>query len=108
MAVFGLGVFYGGVILGVPVVTGVAEGVHHQKKANEEANNSDRMIKFYIDCKCEADLPEAEELEGMILVVHKDRVCCASAFSFQYYLMQQLIRTGTNIITSDMVCSKRS
>ncbi|KAK8204951.1 hypothetical protein IWZ01DRAFT_81904 [Phyllosticta capitalensis] len=72
MAAFGLGVFYGGVITGIPVVTGVAEGVHHQKEQNKEAANETRMIKFYIDVYCQAKSSKAGEVDGGVVVVHRD------------------------------------
>jgi hypothetical protein len=74
MAFFGLGVFYGGVITGIPVVTGVAEGVHHQKEANKEAANETRMVKFYIDVFCEASSPKKKEVHGGMIVLKHDKV----------------------------------
>jgi uncharacterized protein (DUF1501 family) len=69
MALVALGVFYGGVITGIPVVTGVAEGVQHQKEANAEAANETRMVKFYMDAFCDSD-----EINGMIVVLKYDKV----------------------------------
>ncbi|KAI9659970.1 MAG: hypothetical protein M1821_001322 [Bathelium mastoideum] len=37
---------------GIATVTGVAEGVHHQKQQNREAANAHRMAKFYVDVFC--------------------------------------------------------
>jgi hypothetical protein len=79
MAFLGLGVFYGGVIVGVPVVTGVAEGVHHQKEQNKEAANETRMVKFWIDSICESDKSAfKDEIEGMMVVLHKNGVRLSS------------------------------
>ncbi|KIW06273.1 hypothetical protein, variant [Verruconis gallopava] len=72
MAWLGLGVFYGGVITGVPVVTGVAEGVHHQKEQNKEAANQTRMIKFFMDCYCDND-----DINGYAVVLKHDKVWLA-------------------------------
>lgn len=70
MALAALGVFYGGVITGIPVVTGVAEGVAEQKKVNAEAANETRMVKFYMDAFCDSD-----EINGMMVVLKHDKVC---------------------------------
>jgi hypothetical protein len=77
MALLGMGIFYGGVITGVPVVTGVAEGVQHQKEANAEAANETRMVKFYIDVFCDAASPRAGEVHGTMLVLKDDKVWLA-------------------------------
>jgi hypothetical protein len=69
MALAALGVFYGGVITGIPVVTGVAEGVSEQKKVNAEAANETRMVKFYMDAFCDND-----EINGMMVVLKHDKV----------------------------------
>lgn len=84
MAAFGLGVFYGGVITGIPVVTGVAEGVHHQKEQNKEAANETRMIKFYIDVYCQAKSSKAGEVDGGVVVVHRDAVSLISCLHGQH------------------------
>jgi hypothetical protein len=69
MAFLPLGIFYTGAIVGIPVVTGVAEGVQHQKEANKEAANETRMVKFYIDAFCDSD-----EINGMMVVLKHDKV----------------------------------
>lgn len=74
MALLGMGIFYGGVITGVPVVTGIAEGVHHQKEQNKEAENDTRMVKFYMDVFCAAKSSKRDEVDGGIIVMHKERV----------------------------------
>jgi hypothetical protein len=74
MAWLGLGVFYTGVIAGVPVVTGVAEGVHHQKKINEEAAQETRMVKFYLDAFCEETSPASIEVNGSMMVLKHGKV----------------------------------
>ena len=77
MAWLGLGVFYGGIITGVPVVTGVAQGVQHQKEANEEAANETRMAKFYLDVFCDASHPQKSEVHGGMIVLRHDKVWLA-------------------------------
>jgi len=74
MAWLGLGVFYGGVITGIPVVTGVAEGVHHQKEVNKEAANEDRMVKFFLDVFCESKSQKRKEVHGGMIVLKHDKV----------------------------------
>lgn len=74
MAFLGMGIFYGGVITGIPVVTGVAEGVHHQKEQNKEAANETRMVKFYIDVFCGAKSGKRDEIDKGVIVLHKERV----------------------------------
>ena len=75
MAWLGLGVFYTGVIVGVPVVTGVAEGVDHQKKVNAEAAQETRMAKFYLDVFCEETSPHSKEVNGAMVVLKHGKVC---------------------------------
>lgn len=74
MAFVGLGVFYGGVIVGIPVVTGVAEGVAEQKKVNAEAASETRMVKSYLDVFCEAPSPKKKEIHGGIIVLKHNKV----------------------------------
>jgi hypothetical protein len=74
MAWLGLGVFYTGVINGIPVVTGVAQGVSEQKRVNEEANNETYMDKFYIDVFCEAKSPFRDQVHGTMVVLKHDKV----------------------------------
>ncbi|KAJ5028407.1 hypothetical protein PSV08DRAFT_280500 [Bipolaris maydis] len=64
-----LGVFLGGCVVAIPVVTGVAQGVEHQKKQNEEAANESRMWKFNCLVACDDPDPIAkEEVDHGILV----------------------------------------
>jgi hypothetical protein len=74
MAGLVLGLFLGGVVTAIPVVTGVAEGVSHQQKQNAEAANETRMIKFNIIVSCDADDEVAEEIDDGIVVLRHDRV----------------------------------
>ncbi|KAF2876046.1 hypothetical protein BDV95DRAFT_473950, partial [Massariosphaeria phaeospora] len=69
-----LGVFLGGVVVGIPVVTGVAEGVEHQKKQNAEAANETRMIKFNVHVTCESKDELADEVDGGMLVVRHGKI----------------------------------
>lgn len=66
--------FLGGVVIAIPVVTGVAEGVEHQKKQNEEAANQTRMIKFNMLTSCDADDDLADEVDEGIVVLRHDKV----------------------------------
>ncbi|KAF2668617.1 hypothetical protein BT63DRAFT_414600 [Microthyrium microscopicum] len=77
MAWLGLGVFYTGAIVGIPVVTGVAQGVQQQKQANADAANQDRMIKFYMDVFCAADSKFKDEVHGTMIVLKHDKVWLA-------------------------------
>ncbi len=74
MAALALGFFLGGAVVAIPVVTGVAEGVEHQKKQNEEANNETRMIKFNALVNCDSDDHLAEDMDNGILIVRHDKV----------------------------------
>ena len=78
MAWLGLGVFYTGVIVGIPTVTGVAEGVHHQKKVNEEAAQETRMAKFYLDAFCEGNSGSSKEVGGQMVVLKHGKVRIAT------------------------------
>ena len=43
-------------ITAIPVTVGVAEGVHHQRKANEEVgDDASRMAKFNLEAYCDVD-----------------------------------------------------
>ncbi|KAF1968938.1 hypothetical protein BU23DRAFT_572017 [Bimuria novae-zelandiae CBS 107.79] len=64
-----LGLFLGGCIVAIPVVTGVAEGVEHQKKQNAEAANETRMTKFNALVSCESKDELADEVENGIVVL---------------------------------------
>ncbi|KAF2257789.1 hypothetical protein CC78DRAFT_538267 [Lojkania enalia] len=68
-----LGIFLGGSVTAIPVVTGVAEGVSHQKKQNEEAANQTRMIKFNMLISCDSDDELADEVDNGILVLRHDK-----------------------------------
>ncbi|CAO2649757.1 Nn.00g010490.m01.CDS01 [Neocucurbitaria sp. VM-36] len=70
-----LGIFLGGCVVAIPVVTGIAQGVEHQKKQNEEAANESRMWKF--NCLVSCDDPDEiaqEEVNNGILVVRHEKV----------------------------------
>ncbi|KAE8849154.1 hypothetical protein HRS9122_03170 [Pyrenophora teres f. teres] len=70
-----LSIFLGGCVVAIPVVTGVAQGVEHQKKQNEEAANESRMWKFNCLVSCVDPDPIAqEEVDHGILVVRHDKV----------------------------------
>lgn len=74
MAFVPLGVFIGGVITAIPVVTGVAEGVAEQKKQNEEAANETRMVKFNVLVECDSSDELAHEVKGGIAVLRHNKV----------------------------------
>lgn len=84
MAGLALGLFLGGVVTAIPVVTGVAEGVEFQKKQNEEAANETRMIKFNILTSCDADDELAEEIDEGIVVLRHNKVRAPSIPSTVY------------------------
>lgn len=69
-----LGIFLGGCIVAIPVVTGVAEGVEHQKKQNEEAANETRMTKFNALVSCDSKDEIADEVDNGILVLRHGKV----------------------------------
>ena len=62
---------------GIATVTGVAEGVHHQKQQNKEASNEKRMEKFRVDVFCAGKHPRAKEVDGGILVLRDDKAWIA-------------------------------
>jgi hypothetical protein len=74
MASVALGFFLGGCVVAIPVVTGVAEGVEHQKKQNEEAANETRMVKFNALVTCDPADEFADEINNGILVVRHDKL----------------------------------
>lgn len=74
-----LGLFLGGCVTAIPVVTGIAEGVSHQKKQNEEAANETRMVKFNLDVFCAAKSPSRDEVHGSIVVLRNDKVFQSSS-----------------------------
>ncbi|KAF2186403.1 hypothetical protein K469DRAFT_573494 [Zopfia rhizophila CBS 207.26] len=69
-----LGLFLGGCVTAIPVVTGVAEGVSHQKKQNEEAANQTRMIKFNLVVSCDSDREIANQVDHGVIVLRHDKV----------------------------------
>jgi hypothetical protein len=69
-----LGIFLGGIVVAIPVVTGVAEGVEHQKKQNEEAANETRMTKFNAVVACDSNDDIADEIDKGILVMRHGKV----------------------------------
>lgn len=69
-----LGIFLGGAVVAIPVVTGVAEGVQHQKKQNEEAANETRMVKFNMLTSCDSSDELAEEVDNGIIVLRHNQV----------------------------------
>ncbi|ORY13920.1 hypothetical protein BCR34DRAFT_480195 [Clohesyomyces aquaticus] len=69
-----LGLFLGGCVTAIPVVTGVAEGVSYQKQQNEEAANETRMIKFNINISCDGDHEYVDEVDKGILVLRHNKV----------------------------------
>lgn len=74
MALLGLGIFYTGCIVGIPVVTGVAEGVHHQKEQNKEAADSTRMVKFHLDVFCDEKSPKQKQVHGTMVVMRNGKL----------------------------------
>ncbi|KAF2836259.1 hypothetical protein M501DRAFT_263951 [Patellaria atrata CBS 101060] len=63
------------VIAAIPTVTGIAEGVSHQQKQNEQlASDESRMRKFHMDVYCDSDSNSAKRLNGRIVVVKNNKV----------------------------------
>ena len=66
--------------VGIGTVTGVAQGVSHQQKANEEAKNANpesRMVKFHIDLRIDADNANSsayKRLNRGVAVVRDDKL----------------------------------
>ncbi|KAF2726790.1 hypothetical protein EJ04DRAFT_570958 [Polyplosphaeria fusca] len=73
MAALVLGIFLGGGVIAIPVVTGIAEGVAEQQKQNEEAANETRMIKFNMLVSCDSDDELADDIDNGILVMRHDK-----------------------------------
>ncbi|KAF2124452.1 hypothetical protein P153DRAFT_302168 [Dothidotthia symphoricarpi CBS 119687] len=70
-----LGLFLGGCVTAIPIVTGVAEGVEYQKKQNAEAASETRMIKFNLNTACDVqDDIAKEEVDNGTLVLRHDKV----------------------------------
>jgi hypothetical protein len=69
-----LGLFLGGCVVAIPVVTGIAQGVEYQKKQNEEAANETRMIKFNLLVHCDSKDPIArEEVDHGTVILRHDK-----------------------------------
>jgi len=60
--------------VGVATVTGVAEGVSHQRKVNEEMNNDSRQLKFHIDVAVEGTKTHSVGVDGGIVIMKGDKV----------------------------------
>ena len=58
----------------IPVVTGVAEGVSHQRSAAERRADDRRMTKFYLDVYCDAKSPLTKYVHGRRAVLRDGRV----------------------------------
>jgi hypothetical protein len=58
----------------IPVVTGVAEGVSHQRSAAERRADDRRMAKFYIDIYCDAKSPLTKYVHGRRVVLREGKV----------------------------------
>lgn len=56
-----------------PTVTGIAEGVAEQKKANAEAANEARLVKFHLDVRCESERGK-REVDGCTVVLKDGKV----------------------------------
>lgn len=63
---------------GIGTVTGIAEGVSHQRKVNEENANESRQLKFHIDVTCDSESARVRSaLHGSMVVLHSDRLWLA-------------------------------
>ncbi|PNS21583.1 hypothetical protein CAC42_942 [Sphaceloma murrayae] len=59
---------------GIAVVTGVAEGVSHQQKVNEEASNETRQLKFHVDVSANSSSSRANQVDSSMVVLHSDKL----------------------------------
>lgn len=58
----------------IPVVTGVAEGISHQRSAIERLKDEKRMSKFYIDIYCDAPSSKTKFVHGRRVVLRDDKL----------------------------------
>lgn len=61
---------------GISVVTGVAQGVNEQKKANADASNQVRMLKFHVDVFIDPKQRKGRgaELHNYIVTLYNDKL----------------------------------
>ena len=61
---------------GISVTTGVAQGVSEQKKANADASNQTRMLKFHADVRIDPSVRNGKggELNDYIVTLTKDKL----------------------------------
>ena len=58
----------------IPVVTGVAEGISHQRSAAERRADDRRMTKFYIDIYCDAKSSLTKHVHGRRVVLRDGKL----------------------------------
>jgi hypothetical protein len=58
----------------IPVVTGVAEGVSHQRSAAERRADDRRMAKFYMDIYCDAKSALTKYVHGRRVVLREGKL----------------------------------
>ncbi|KAL4795715.1 VPS28 protein-domain-containing protein [Aspergillus venezuelensis] len=60
-------------ITAIPTVTGIALGCSEQRKQNNREDDERRMAKFYTDIECLEDVEEADEIDGMRMVLRDNK-----------------------------------
>ncbi|KAL4955989.1 VPS28 protein-domain-containing protein [Aspergillus filifer] len=60
-------------ITSIPTVTGIALGCSEQRKQNNREDDERRMAKFYTDIECLEDVEEADEIDGMRMVLRDNK-----------------------------------
>jgi len=58
----------------IPVVTGVAEGVSHQRTAIERLKDEKRMAKFFIDVYCDSKSSKIKHVHGRRVVLRDGKL----------------------------------
>ena len=58
----------------IPTVTGIAQGVHHQREQNKEAADESRMVKFHLDVYCSAKSSNREQVDGTMVILRDNKV----------------------------------
>ena len=61
-------------ITALPTVTGIAEGVHHQRLQNKEAADETRLAKFHLDVFCSTKSSKKAEVDKGLVFLRDDKV----------------------------------
>ncbi|KAL4934524.1 S-adenosylmethionine-dependent methyltransferase [Aspergillus undulatus] len=105
-------------ITAIPTVTGISLGCSEQRKQNSREDDERRMAKFYTDVDCTEDVEEADELDGMRVVLRDNKAYiddplpqkrstpahAGTAFFINYpepdHLKEQGIKRGDGLVTT--------